>query len=44
MRLRSALAEISGAEADEAEVATDDLASMSHDEVFALIDEEIGDD
>jgi acyl transferase domain-containing protein len=42
MRLRSALAGISGAE--QAEEASDDLASMSHDEVFALIDEEIGDD
>ena len=44
MRLRSALAGISGAAAEEAEQATDDdLAAMSHDEVFALIDEEIGD-
>ncbi|HXS32744.1 MAG TPA: type I polyketide synthase [Solirubrobacterales bacterium] len=44
MRLRSALAEMSAAEAEEDEAATDDLTSMSHDEVFALIDEEIGDD
>jgi acyl transferase domain-containing protein/acyl carrier protein len=44
MRLRSALAGISGSELEETEMATDDLASMSHDEVFALIDEEIGDE
>jgi hypothetical protein len=45
MRLRSALAEISGAAAEGAEVANDDdVASMSDDEVFALIDEEVGDD
>jgi acyl transferase domain-containing protein len=44
MRLRSALAGISGAEVEQAEVPSDDLAAMSHDEVFALIDEEIGDD
>jgi pimaricinolide synthase PimS1 len=44
MRLRSALAGISGQEAGEdEEMATDELASMSDDEVFALIDEEIGD-
>jgi len=45
MRLRTALAGLSGGEAGEAEaeMAADDLGSMSDDEVFALIDEEIGD-
>ncbi len=45
MRLRTALAGLSGAETGEAEadMAADDLGSMSDDEVFALIDEEIGD-
>jgi acyl transferase domain-containing protein/acyl carrier protein len=44
MRLRAALASFSGSGAEGAEVAAEDLAAMSHDEVFALIDEEIGDD
>jgi acyl transferase domain-containing protein len=44
MRLRSALAEISGAAPERAEVESDELASMSDDEVFALIDEEVGDE
>ena len=43
MRLRAALASFSGAGAEQAEVGMEDLAAMSHDEVFALIDEEIGD-
>ncbi len=43
MRLRSALAEISGLAVAEPDEASEDLAAMSHDEVFALIDEEIGD-
>jgi acyl transferase domain-containing protein/acyl carrier protein len=43
MRLRAALAGLSGA-GEEADVASEDLASMSHDEVFALIDGEVGDD
>jgi acyl transferase domain-containing protein/acyl carrier protein len=42
MRLRAALASFAGAEAEESEVAAEDLAAMSDDEVFALIDEEIG--
>jgi pimaricinolide synthase PimS1 len=46
MRLRAALADLSAAtgEAGEAEAGAEDIASMSHDEVFALIDEEIGSD
>jgi acyl transferase domain-containing protein/acyl carrier protein len=45
MRLRAALASFSGAGAgtEQAEAEVEDLAAMSHDEVFALIDEEIGD-
>jgi polyketide synthase 12 len=46
MRLRAALAELSGSAGgpEEVEMASEDVAAMSHDEVFALIDEEIGDD
>jgi acyl transferase domain-containing protein/acyl carrier protein len=44
MRLRAALAELSPNDAEGAEKADEDVASMSHDEVFALIDEELGDE
>jgi acyl carrier protein len=46
MRLRAARAGLSAAadESEEAEVVSDDLTSMSHDEVFALIDGEAGDE
>jgi acyl transferase domain-containing protein len=44
MRLRSALAEISGAAPERAEAESDHLGSLSDDEVFALIDEEVGDE
>jgi acyl transferase domain-containing protein/acyl carrier protein len=43
MRLRAALASFSGRGAAEEEVGAEDLAAMSHDEVFALIDKEIDD-
>jgi acyl carrier protein len=43
MRLRAALASVSATDEPESEVAVGDLAEMSHEEVFALIDEEIGD-
>ncbi|HWA55474.1 MAG TPA: beta-ketoacyl synthase N-terminal-like domain-containing protein [Solirubrobacterales bacterium] len=43
MRLRAALAGISGVVSERADVGAEDLAAMSHDEVFALIDEEPGD-
>ncbi len=42
MRLRAALADLAGA-AGAAEEDEADLSSMSHDEVFALIDEEVDD-
>jgi acyl transferase domain-containing protein/acyl carrier protein len=40
MRLRAALAGLSGVAAERVDVGAEDLAAMSHDEVFALIDEE----
>jgi len=43
MRLRAALAGFSRVEAERADVGAEDLEAMSHDEVFALIDEEVGD-
>jgi acyl transferase domain-containing protein/acyl carrier protein len=43
MRLRAAVAGISGEEPGRDEVLASDLAAMSDDEVFALIDEEAGD-
>jgi acyl transferase domain-containing protein/acyl carrier protein len=43
MRLRAALASFSGNGSERAEVPAEDVAAMSDDEVFALIDEEIGD-
>jgi short-subunit dehydrogenase/acyl carrier protein len=45
MRLRAALAGLSGVaeEAGEADETSEDLAALSHDEVFALIDEEVDD-
>jgi pimaricinolide synthase PimS1 len=45
MRLRAALAGLSGVaeEAGEAGETSEDLAALSHDEVFALIDEEVDD-
>jgi acyl transferase domain-containing protein len=44
MRLRSALADFSGVPGERADVGVEELAAMSHDEVFALIDEEAGDE
>ena len=44
MRLRAALAGFSGAASERVDVGAEDLAAMSHDEVFALIDEEAGDE
>jgi hypothetical protein len=44
MRLRAALAGFSGALSERVDVGAEDLAAMSHDEVFALIDEEAGDE
>jgi len=44
MRLRAALAGFSGALSERVEVGAEDLAAMSHDEVFALIDEEADDE
>jgi pimaricinolide synthase PimS1 len=43
MRLRASLASFSGEQGERDEVLAEDLAAMSHDEVFALIDEEVGD-
>jgi acyl transferase domain-containing protein/acyl carrier protein len=43
MRLRAALAGLSAGAEELDEVAAEDLSSMSDDEVFALIDEEVGD-
>jgi acyl carrier protein len=43
MRMRAALASLSAEEAEAAEVRPEDLAAMSHDEVFAMIDREVGD-
>jgi NAD(P)-dependent dehydrogenase (short-subunit alcohol dehydrogenase family) len=43
-RLRAALAGLSSGGPAPPEVGVEDLAAMSHDEVFALIDEEVGDD
>jgi len=42
MRLRAALADFSGVTSERVDVGAEDLAAMSHDEVFALIDEEVG--
>ncbi len=42
MRLRAAVAGFSGAAPERDEVHAEDLAAMSDDEVFALIDEEVG--
>jgi acyl carrier protein len=42
MRLRAALASFSAAGDGEADVPAEDVAAMSDDEVFALIDEEVG--
>jgi acyl carrier protein len=43
MRLRAAVAGISGEESERDEVLAEDVSAMSDDEVFALIDEEVGD-
>ena len=43
MRLRASLASFSALAGEQDEVLAEDLAAMSHDEVFALIDEEVGD-
>jgi acyl transferase domain-containing protein/acyl carrier protein len=43
MRLRAALAELSGGAPAGGEDDASDLSGLSHDEVFALIDEEVGD-
>jgi NAD(P)-dependent dehydrogenase (short-subunit alcohol dehydrogenase family)/acyl carrier protein len=42
-RLRAALAALAAADADQGEEPGEDLATLSDDEVFALIDEELGD-
>jgi len=44
MRLRAALAGFSGVAGEPVDVGAEDLAAMSHDEVFALIDEEADDE
>ncbi len=44
MRLRAALAGFSGVVSERVDVGAEDLAAMSHDEVFALIDEEADDE
>jgi acyl transferase domain-containing protein/acyl carrier protein len=44
MRLRAALAGFSGVISERVDVGAEDLAAMSDDEVFALIDEEVGDE
>jgi acyl transferase domain-containing protein len=44
MRLRAALAGFSGVLSERVDVGAEDLAAMSHDEVFALIDEEADDE
>jgi polyketide synthase 7 len=43
MRLRAALASFSDEDAERADLLAEDMAGMSDDEVFALIDEEVGD-
>jgi pimaricinolide synthase PimS1 len=44
MRLRAALAGLTGGDVVAPEVVADDIAAMSDDEVFALIDEEMADE
>jgi hypothetical protein len=43
-RLRSLLVDLADAEQPDAEVSADGLESMSHEEMFELIDEEFGGD